>query len=317
MYEAARALFRVRFIQLYREARSSGPLILIPLLLLVVYLTVAGYKQFQETPSAWYICGAYVVLLLAVHIQRKDFSFLKHLFLQPSRYLAAEYIWAGSPVWLLALVAGNFRATLLLLVLSAVVAFIPVQSHAKTRLASLSRFTGPSNFEWTAGIRKMHVSLVILLLIGIAGVYFPYFSLFVIWLITGLVSSFYVECESAIMIQHTYPSVTPAGFLWNKIKGHSKLYGLLVLPIVISYAIFQFDSVFILLGFMVYQYLLLVFFITTKYSQYEPAQQLTASQITTSIALISVLMPVLFPVFLLMIFRNLASAKQLLKTYFV
>lgn len=100
-------------------------------------------------------------------------------------------------------------------------------------------------FEWRSGMRKLYVPLVVLYLAAWLAVGLPYFSVFLLWLLTVLATGFYDHNENLAVLTDSYSSAQV--FLHNKLLLHIKWVMIWFLPVIVLHLVFHWQNLFIVM----------------------------------------------------------------------
>ncbi len=288
------AFISIRFKQLYRGIIGIGLFRIVFLILLVAYLLFYLFVLTRTQPGSLYVAAGSALLILILHIRRKDKLFLKTRFEKHTQIYLSEYVTLGAIIILFLIV--HFQWIALLLLVSAIFLIVHIDirpRHINTLNTRIQSLIPASCFEWKAGIRQSFFIFVPVWIIGLCTSFFIG-SVPVALLILGIiVSGFYSQNEPYQMVISYGKNVH--GFLCGKIGMQVTLFGMIALPLILLFIIFHPDKWYIpvielLLLTSVHAYLVL-----TKYAFYEPNRNSQAAQISGTIGLLSMFIPVLLP----------------------
>jgi hypothetical protein len=182
-----------------------------------------------------------------------------------------------------------------------------------THLKKLSRLIPAYNFEWISGVRKTFIFLFPLYVFAICLSWFRILPLFLCWLITVNIISFYTECEPFHMLKEG--GQNSKQFLRKKLVQHSKHLLMILLPIAIINFTFNPEYFLLIPLFLLMQLVLLWFAICMKYGTYRPLQNSSVNNLMASLVILGSIIPFLLPIPLLMTIYYYSKAKTNLITY--
>lgn len=306
------SLLNLRFIQIRRELEDLGmrSFFIIPIILLLIYSSLVTN---QKATGAFYLTGFLAIICLAIQIYRPDKAFVYNHMLHPNKELFSEYFLLTLPFAATCLLTSNWYCYPILLIAIYLITFIKTAIKHVTYFSNLSVVIPAKNFEIISGFRKSFVFLIPCYLLAIGFSWFIILPLFLMWLITITMVSFYDECEPLTILKegHLHPKI----FLNQKLFQHCKYLFILFTPILVINTIYNFDYLFINLLFLPVQLALLCFAICFKYTLYQPNISLKANSIVLSLVSMCSLMPFLLPIPLVMAIFYYQKAKKNLYYY--
>ena len=301
-------LVNIRLIQLWRELQSLGIIRALLIIFLGAAITVAFNMMFYSWLYGGIATAVFAVMLMSVHYGRMDKVFVNTHLENPYTVFLTEYLLFTLPFTLPVLFTPG---RLLFFVMIAIVTLIPLMNSKFKRqrtLQFLGRFITINNFEWISGLRKNYMLLTISYLLALVFCWVKIFPLFLIWIISATITSFYTESESLqVLYQH---NGNASSFLKQKMKTHSIFLLILIMPIALLNFLFNPDYWWIIMLITAVQVAVLNFAILFKYSVYEPSHKTDANSVINALVAMSGLIPFLLPLPVLMCLRNYFIAKD-------
>lgn len=293
----------------------------ISFIICLAFLFVIGVELFGFLIKATttYSCNNYYftalvsVTILSIQINRKDKKFIANLMQQPHLLYTIEYTLFTLPIIGLLLLSGNWVCTLFLIVSYLLIATINYNLIKKVTHLNLSRFITSLNFEWIAGFRKNVILFIVIYIIALILSFVNIVSLLLLLLLTTIIGSVYNECETLETISS--PELGARHFLNKKLETHLKLYGILILPIIVLYCCLNPATLTFAILFACGGAINIAFFITTKYMLYIPQTKLRANAVYHGLALAGIIFVFLLPIPILLFFRNYKRALLNLNSY--
>ncbi len=283
------------------------------LLLVLIYLGYNCFHNAKKFPEQLILLSLAFLILFFIHINRKDKRFLSHITQQKNIIYFSEYLVFSSPLWIILIASGVWYLSMLWAML---LFFLSLISYTPARLKStapLNRFIPDNNFEWKAGFRKYQIWIVVLYAASLALLYYPYASLFVLWFLFMIISEFYNHGESFEILRAN--EIPVKKFLLQKIKNHCKLYLLFISPVIILSTLIHPETWWVVCFFVLFTFIIMCYFIVSKYSLYEAGKSVTGNEIMKALVLISIALPFFLPVPLLLTIRNFIKAGKNLNVY--
>lgn len=251
---------------------------------------------------------------LAYQSFRKDKSFL---YLHSGNYhksLYLEYSIFTFPLIMMSLFTQQWYCFFILQAMLAVIPFSKVTFRQRTLFRNISKIIPPSDFEWISGFRRTYAQVIPVYLLALGLSFVKIIPLFLLWYLTLVISSFYNECESVMILREGNDSSVT--FLKQKIQSQSILLILFYLPVLVINTAFNFNFLILNLGLMLSQLALLIFVICFKYSNYKPDQIQYGNNLLVILVSLCASIPVLLPVPLIIALKYYSNAKHNLKEYF-
>jgi hypothetical protein len=307
-------LVRIRLYQLRRYAADLGPFYTVAIFLALCLISYALYLQYQSFSRGLVCCSAILMLILFIQTHRSDSQFVFHSIEHPALNIFAEYFLFSLPLTGPALFAVNWYLLLVMVFGLSMISRLQIVVAQRTSLPNLSRLVPPMFFEWISGIRKNRFAMGFFLALGVAFCWVRFFPFLFQWMITGVVTSFYQECEPMDILMAT-SCESPSKFLRSKIARHSKLLLTFILPLLVINAFFHPDLIWLGAIFAILQLTVLCVAILLKYSRYEPGHHLPSNSILVFLAFLAPVLPFLLPVSLFMSVRFFRIGTNNLRTY--
>lgn len=307
-----KTLLYIRLRQLNREANGLGLYTLI-FIAIAVALSFITYWQYNHNQKAWLIVVLLSALCLAIQFNRKDKAFIYKQLDKPHLQLFLEYLVLTLPFSITSIVSKNWFCFPLLLAILACIPFLKFQSKHRAVFKNLSSVIPASYYEWISGLRKQYIPFISFYLLAVAFSWVRIFPLFLLWFLTIMISSFFLENEPVHIVRAG--NKTAREFLSGKIKTNIKYILILYsLPVIIN-AIFVQEFLIITLLFIPAQLALVSFATCLKYSSYKPNTNLLGNNIAFSIIAMLSALPYFLPVLVIFAIVYFFKAEKNLKMY--
>lgn len=303
-------LFRLRWVLLVRWIRTVG------WFLPVVALFAAGCGGLFCLVAARYPLVAALAALLVIvrlHLLRRDRHLLTQLLPRPGLQIAAEYLLlALLPGGLLLLLGAPFHA-LGLLAAAPACSLIPPFTPTGVPLRPLRTAWLAYSPEWTAGLRRHPIAVGALLLGCLGCATLPY-------------AGFPALCVAALCCCELYADNEPLSLLLLAERGSARLlvgkittawrnYLLAALPAALLAAALYPDKIWLAALWLPYAMLALMYAVLAKYARYDPATERPTLPGATLIGYLGFLVPFLLPVTLALIVAYALRAERNLNRY--
>lgn len=307
-------LILIRWIQLKRALQEGGlGSILLPFLILG--LSIASLKAYQEFKFATLLSGGLLIFCTGLQLARKDKVFAQLHVPHWHQQMYLEYLILCLPFTITALFTTHYY---FFIVVNLLLFAVPKLSYApaqKTSFKKLSKLFSPAvSIEWIAGIRAQYLSLIPLYVIALATCWVRILPLILLFLCTGIIQSFYNEHEARHILKARHQK--GKDFLIEKIKTHSLYIVFLYSPVLVINCIFHPNFIDIAILFLCAQLALVIFAITMKYSCYIPSQKNNTTNVTVSVVSIASVIPYFLPLPLLFALVYYKKATENLTHYF-
>jgi hypothetical protein len=190
----------------------------------------------------------------------------------------------------------------------------PFSSNLNSKFKVSLPFISISSFEWISGIRRNVISLAPVYLFILAFSFKPYVAVVGLIFLSILISGFYYNGEPREFVE--FFAKNPREFMLRKIFINLKQLIILFTPILIIAMIFQTPTWHYLIIAMVYSSLIQVLAIVFKYGLFEENANLNRNSIIVLVNIFCVIVPLFWPVPIIMGIRYYAKARVNLKKYF-
>ena len=171
-----------------------------------VFLFIAGivlvayvFLMHGKPELSFWLFNAWYIVLIWIHFSRKDLPFVFKNIERPHFSLSTEYLFISLPFMIAASNSSHKGMFALLLCLCFLLPYFPV-FHRRFYGHFIIKYLPPTVFEWKSGLRKYFFAFVLLYAIALAVSWFKIFPLFVLWLLTTLIMSFYDENEEVKLL---------------------------------------------------------------------------------------------------------------------
>jgi hypothetical protein len=298
--------------QLNREANGLGLYLLIFIAIAAV-LSFITYWQYNHNQQAWLIVALLSVICLAIQYNRKDKAFIYKQIHRPYLQLFLEYFILTLPFSITSITGKNWFCFPLMLLALACIPFLKFQFKHRAVFKNLSSIIPASNYEWISGLRKQYIPFISLYLFAVGFSWVRIFPLFLLWFLTILVSSFFLENEPVHILRAE--NKTARKFLSDKIKINIRYILILYsLPVIINAIVVQ-EFLIITLLFIPVQLALVSFAICLKYTNYKPNTALLGNNIAFSIIAMLSAVPYFLPLPVIFAIIYFYKAEKKLKLY--
>lgn len=288
-----KTLLYIRCRQFNREAQGLG-LYLLVFIAIAAVLSFITYNQFKNNANAWYIVAVLSIFCLGIQYSRKDKEFIYKQLDKPYFQIFLEYLFLTLPFSITSLITKNWFCFPLLLLVLICIPFLKFQFKYRAAFKNLSAVIPASNYEWISGFRKQYIPFICLYLVALAFCWVRILPLGLLWFLTLIISSFYLENEPVHVLREG--NKTARKFLSDKIKTNIKYILILyTLPVIIN-AIFVREFLIVTLLFIPIQIALLCFAVNLKYSTYKPQTNQLGNNVAFSIVAMLSAMPYFLPI---------------------
>ena len=261
------------------------------------------------------IAAIMLTALLFLHLQRKDYDFLRKLDIKPFYIFLVEYHIFTLPISLLLfLLLGKWLAFILIHIGLFGIAWIPpLAGHRKLAKSFRLNFLPVEAFELKAGIRQYWYVLGLFYFPGIALAKFVAAPLISIVLFGLMGASFYEQIESRVLAEQFYFNTN---WLAKKSWIQIRVFLLLHMPHSIAFLIFHSQLWYLLLVALLAGILLLLFAMYYKYAGFLPNRTRVYNQTAFGFYIIGFLIPFFFPVSLFYLVLYYQRAKKRLNYFY-
>lgn len=287
-------LVKVRSNQLKQQLSTLGFIYVLLLALLFGGFNLLLYNQINSDKLAWIFVFVVFIGLLQFHISRKDAWFVQAHIINPKLNMYAEYFLLALPVFLVILIKAFYLPALAIPILIGFIVYIE-QGNKQLKLNYRLLNVVPSKmYEWCAGLKKVYYPFLILILLSVALSGYRIVSLFIVWILSTIVSGFYNENESLQILFAN--GKTAKEIIHAKIKDAWIIFFLIVSPALMLNLTFHFFDWWLIVLLVLSQSIFLVFIICLKYATYIPGKSFGANGVLLSISQLAVIIPFLLPV---------------------
>ena len=291
------SLIVIRLKQLYRSLKDIGLLRFILLIAIITFLISALFIKSADYTNALYISLGFNLLILIIHIKRKDKLFLKSHFTNYKTLILAEYIILSAPVIAALLTNSQFKP---LIIFISIALTINIDSKPQSRSYNswLQRLIPNDSLEFKAGVRRYLIILTTIWTAGIAASFYTATVPVIMFIIGIIILSFYEQCEP-LQILTSY-ELSAKKLMVLKIKRHIQIYTIVMMPLVILFTIFNHTLWYIVATEFFVLLTLHIYAITVKYALYKPNIKSQAAQTLVAIGAIGALIAPLLPLTIIM-----------------
>jgi hypothetical protein len=311
--------------------KEIGLLRVLVLIVILVFVSLVVIQTVKESKNAYPVSIITGVIIMLIHISRKDKLFLKMYFNRSYHIFLVEYLTLAFPVIVACCIFKKWIiivALLLLCILIPLISFSsgsgiissvfrlllnPFRSNFNFRLRINIPINDPKSFEWISGFRRYFIIIVPVYILLLAFSFKAYVAPVAMIVLSLLVSGFYFYGESREFIElysNNYKT-----FLLQKIRQSLKHLLVMFMPIVFISLIFQFGTWYYILGAVVIAALIQIITIIFKYALFTENADLGRNGIIVTINIVCILLPFLWPLPIIMCIRYYFKAQTNLKKY--
>lgn len=286
------SILKIRFKQLIRIVNSLGIgrfifiVIVLAMIFLFVFMSIKSREGDYFTGSIW------LVLILVLHLKRKDLTFMRSHIERFRLLLFIEYSLISIPVIGGLIYWNKYAEFAVFLILLTGIALSTKSIRKLTLNTWLQRLIPDQCFEWKSGIRSSLLLLVPLYIIGIAVSGWPA-TVPVVMILLGLITVGFNEKNEPLPMLLVFER-SPNNLLLIKIRNHLLLFSLFVVPLMIVYLVRNPEYWYIVTIIFLLNILIQSYSVLTKYSFYQP-HVLSGNQIFNILGSVSILVPLLIP----------------------
>lgn len=249
---------------------------------------------------------------LLFYFYRNDLRFLRKLTAAYRLLLLTDSFILMIPVLMISILKQEFQITiqaLIVVLLSIFSPSWPVKNYTRTFHIGL---INPRAFEWRAGIRKNGIVMAMVWLTSLGMVWAPAVSLFLLWILHAIITSFYQEHESGDLLRTHFGNVD--SFLMEKVKYGLRYQLILLAPTLFAYSFLHPEQLWIIVAFSLIIVVSLIFTVIIKYSYYDPDSKTHPSSLLQTFGILSFAIPFLLPVPLILSILHYPKAKSKLRS---
>lgn len=307
------AFIRIRYKQTFRAIVEIGFLRLIFVIGLLVFIGAFAFMQTSKLPNSFYAVGVTLIIILLIHLKRRDKLFLKTHFRDYRLILFVEYLLLSSPIIIFLVLHFQWIPLISLLFATLFMVFINYKPTYRNLNTKLQKLIPDSCFEWKAGIRKMFFLNVLFWFAGLSTSFYVASVPLAIFVLGIISLSFYEQGEPLQMLLAYEKNANQ--FLLQKIKIQLVLFSALTFPLIIAFIIFHSENWYIPIAEYFIFISLHIYTILTKYAFYTPNSVSPAAQTFSAIGAICGIVPFLIPVVWLLSVRFYFKSWENLNTY--
>ncbi len=309
------ALVKIRYCQLKYELKHLGIGHCLGLFVLFMGFETMIYLAFLKYPL--YTTGAVLAFVLALHLGRKDARFVKMALEKPQLALFFDYLSLIVLFILPVLFTAYWYCFLIILIGIYGISFIKIKRAIPSlKLHFLTRFIPISSFELVSGARKNYliIGLLILYVLALGLSWVRGLPLFLLWLLTTIICSFFGEYEPLNMLRKD-EQLNSQSLIIEKLKRYILPLMAVYSPILIVNGVFHPDIWWVNPLFLIVQILTLSLSILYKYATYQPKAYFNTNSPVLIIAGLCIVLPFLIPLILFFNLRYYPKAIKNLNRY--
>ena len=309
---AVTPFIRLRLLQLWRIGSGLGVfyVILILSVFTIALLSLQGF--ISKGGNAEVLVAGWIIVLSTIHFSRRDHHFFRIVQIPSWKICSVEYSLLSIPVLAISIIYGpTWLPGIIFLSGIGISFFRPFHGFANSGKAIFSGL--PIPFEFLSGMRIQFLGTALLLAGAVLAAVIPFGIILFDFFFLAFVAGIYQAFESRLILEG--PQIGPRKFLIKKWKGMTRTYFLFLAPFhFVAVMINPFSWALVLLVFF-YGLVLSSYFLFTKYAFYEPNERMGAQNITSSLVLMSLLLPFLAPLPFILVIRNFSKAINNLNFY--
>ena len=306
-------IIKIRSKQFQRYLQELGIVRIIIIAFLLVSAITQIIKLLQKQNFGFVVLALFAVALITLHFKRKDTDFLRLVNRKTIVVYQIEYLFLALPLSLLFLFSAHLAFVIFPFLIALGIAVLPKKTYSSSGATFSLPFISDASYEWKAGLRKQFIYILILYVLGFVFASEIWLPPLLIVLLSITFSSFYLVCESRLMLQVW--NCTSTQFLRKKIGMLLRNYLLILTPLILYSLLVNSDYWYLLLYASVAGILICILAILLKYSMYEPNLDLEFNKTIIGIALVSFLVPYLGAASLLLLVRYYRKSTHNLKSY--
>jgi hypothetical protein len=306
-------ILKIRLLQFYQILLELGLLRVFFLLGLLIFALFYLFSNVSKGENIDFVSGFFILLVLSIHLKRKDKAFLYINVLNPYKIFLIEYLLVSSPIMVLLFYFGFWQYALIIITFLIFISFVKIGIRIASINTKIQEWIPNDNFEWKSGVRRNLLVFIPLYLVGLTTSFYPASVPVILLILTVVILNFYDNPEPVdILISK---ELAPKPFLKEKLLKHLITYFIFSLPLVILFMVFNAGYYYIILFEYIVLSILLLYSILLKYAYYRPNVKSGATKIFTNIGVLSILVPFLLPIVLVLIIKFAFQANQNLKFY--
>lgn len=310
------SILTIRLKQLIRIVNSLGLGRFIFIVIVLAMIVLFIFMSINSREGAYFTGSTWLILILALHIKRKDLTFLRSHIEKFRLLLVIEYSLISIPVITGLIYWNKYAEFVIFLILLTGIALRTKSMRKLTLNTWLQHLIPDQCFEWKSGIRSSLLFLVPLYIVGISASGWPA-TVPVIMIIFGLVTVGFNEKNEPLPMLLVFER-SANNLLFIKIRNHLVLFSLFVIPLLILYLFRNPEYWYIVTIIFLMNILIQSYSVLTKYAFYQPHIS-SGNQIFNILGSVSVLVPFLLPLVVVLgirfYFKSVSNLNQYLYDY--
>ncbi|MCK4662272.1 MAG: hypothetical protein KAT68_05365 [Bacteroidales bacterium] len=308
-----KGILKIRAKQLFRIILDIGVIRALFLFGMISFGLLAMFIILAEKSYQEIIIGIFALTIISIHLKRKDKEFIKLYSSKPHIVFLLEYVLLSLPLLTLLIYNKLWSYALFFFLFLVIITFLKINTKKNSLNTVFQKMIPDDNFEWKAGIRKNLIPFIGIWFIGLVTSFFIASVPIAIFILGAIVFGFYEKPEPLQILLTN--ELNTRKFLTNKIQNHLMIFAITIIPLILSFLIFNPEYYYIpLIEFILFS-ILLVYNILLKYAFYRPDNKSGATQIFSMIGIISVFIPFFIFVVLILSVKFLFQATNNLKFY--
>ena len=306
-------LIGIRIRQAGREHNQLG-LFRVLVLLGIGALTLIFLHSYTSTPEQAAIPVALInSLILWLHLQRKDKSFLRINFKASKWICFIEYLIISIALLFFLFLHHLWYFALLHIIVLIAIAHSDGRKRRIYGSNKIQHLIPDTYFEWKSSMRTM-LYLVILIELAALLSSFLTFSIPIALILLGLFFLSVLEKNEPYQMILSYEKNVNS-FLWQKIQQQSLMLILFFAPLMVCFTLVHYRLWYLMPILLIVFLLIHLYAVLVKYAFYSPAETSYAAQTYLAIGVISVLIPIFLPALLILLVRFYYKATHTLSFY--
>lgn len=305
---------KIRACQLRRIVITIGIVRSLFLATLIAALECLISIRIDDSNSAALFSGLVVILIGSIHLKRGDYTFLKIVSNNYRLLFITDYLILSLPILIPLLFKGELTVVGAHLALIAVIALAPQFKFPEINRGSILIRVLPSYaIEWIAGVRRFHIIIIVISILGLLFSYMYACSILVIFVL-GLIVTSFNEREEPYQFIILFEKKS-SDLLNFKLKTQITLFTLLVLPQIIMFMVFHIERWYVVSIEYIVFCSILILTIVMKYSNVTHKPTFRAPNVMAFIGMGCALSVVLLPITWIVIYLSYSRAINSLNFY--
>jgi hypothetical protein len=324
-------ILKIRSIQAWRLIKLMGLIRTIILMILVAFGSLLLFNYLKQDHHSKFVPIIALLIILSIHISRKDKRFLKINFKNNYLIFLTEYFLLVFPLICISIIFKDLKSILIIFLIcfsipriylnlglgnvSVVLStlLIPFKSNLKFKFNIKIPIQNPRAFELISGFRRIFIFFIPFYILILTFSFKGYVAPIGMIIISFFISGFYFYGESREFIElfsRNYKT-----FVFEKIKLNLKYLFILFAPIVLISLSFQPETWYFILISIIISSFIQVITIIIKYALFIENSDLSHNGILVFFNVLCVLLPFLWPLPIVMCIRYYKKANFNLKNY--